>query len=116
MKFDRDAVLTCAACRVEGSHELLYLSEHLRGSRCGNCGYTGIYSAHLRADYAVDLAERFFMLPWKLAGEAIRSPDRPLQWPIKALRKPFKILQEIDRVEAFEHDRQRLRVSPARGA
>ena len=115
MKFESAAVLTCSVCRTEGFHELLYLSEHLRASRCANCGHAGFYSAHLRVDYAVDLAERFFMLPWKLAGEAIRRPGKPLRWPAKALRKPFKILQEIDRVEAFEHARRRPQLPTVKG-
>lgn len=108
VKYEKDAALTCSVCRTEGVHELLYLSQHLGASRCGNCGHLGTYSAHLRADYIEDLAERFCMLPWKLAAEAISHPNSPLQWPARALRKPFKILQEIDRVEAFEHDRQHL--------
>ncbi len=42
MKVERDAILTCSACGVEGSHELLYLSEHLCASRCVNCGATHV--------------------------------------------------------------------------
>ena len=107
MKFDRDVTLACGVCGEEGLHELLYLSEHLRASRCGSCGHAGVYSSDLRADYAADLAGRFLMLPRKFAGEAARHPIRLLWWPIKALRKPLKILREIDRVEDLRHDRQR---------
>lgn len=109
VKFYGDAMLTCVVCNEEGLHELLYLSEHLRASRCGNCGHAGIYSSHLRADYAADLAGRFVMLPRKLAIEALSHPGRPLRWPIKALHKPFKLLQEIGQVETFEHDREHVR-------
>ncbi len=120
MKFDRDVTLACGVCGEEGLHELLYLSEHLRASRCGSCGHAGVYSSDLHADYAADLAGRFLMLPRKFAGEAARHPIRLLWWPIKALRKPLKILREIDRVETFghgrEHDRQRPELLSPRGA
>jgi hypothetical protein len=33
LKVERDAILTCSTCGVDGPHELLYLAEHLCASR-----------------------------------------------------------------------------------
>jgi hypothetical protein len=106
MNVEREAILTCSACRVEGPHELLYLSNHLRASRCRNCGATRVYSEHIYADYARDVAERTARLPLKLAVDAVRRPLGVLGWPVKALRKPFGILEEMNQVYAFEQSRR----------
>ncbi|TCJ18903.1 hypothetical protein E0L93_05225 [Rubrobacter taiwanensis] len=106
MRVEEDAILTCSTCGVEGEHELLYLSDHLRASRCRSCGATGVYSPHIYADYARDVAERTARLPMRLAGEAIRRPTHLLLWPWKALRKPFGLLDEVGRVYTFDRDRR----------
>lgn len=106
MKVERDAVLTCSVCGVEGPHELLYLSEHLRASRCANCGATQVYSGHIYADYARDLAERTARLPLRLTEDAVRRPTSLLSLPIKAIRKPVGLLKEVNLVAAFERSRR----------
>jgi hypothetical protein len=107
LKVERDAILTCSTCGVEGPHELLYLSEHLCASRCVNCGKTQIYSGHIYAEYAKDLAERTSRLPGRFAREAFRLPMGVMGWPVKALRKPFRLLKEVDQVTSFERSRRR---------
>ena len=107
MKVDQDAILTCSTCGVEGPHELLYLSEHLRASRCGNCGATRVYSGHIYAEYAKDLAERTARLPLRLVEDAVRRPTSLLGLPIKAVLKPAGLLSEMNLVVAFERDRRR---------
>ena len=67
MKIEPDAVLVCTACGVEGSHELLYLSDHVSASRCENCGAVRMFTGQLYADYARDVAERGLRLPCSLA-------------------------------------------------
>jgi len=105
MRYERDAILTCTACGVEGPHELLYLSGQLRGSRCLTCGETGSYSGHIYAEFARDLAARTTMLPLRLAGEVIRHPLAVPKWPVKALGKPFGLVAELVRVNSFEKGR-----------
>jgi len=112
MKVERDAILTCSACGVEGQHELLYLSEHLCASRCTNCGKTQIYSGHIYVEYARDLAERTSHLPGRLVGNTLRHPTELVKLPFKAVRKPFGLLREVSQVTAFEQSRRR---SPAPG-
>jgi hypothetical protein len=107
LKVERNALLTCSVCGVEGPHELLYLSEHLRASRCVNCGATQIYSGHIYADYARDLAERTARLPLRLTEDAVRRPTSLLSLPIKAIRKPVGLLKEVNLVAAFERSRRR---------
>ena len=110
MKVERDAILTCSACGLEGPHELLYLSEHLCASRCVNCGTTRVYSSHIYAEYARDLAERTSRLPGRFAGEMLH-PTEMMKWPVKALRKPFGLIREVGQVTTFEQSRR----SPAPG-
>ena len=107
MKVERDAILTCSTCGAEGSHELLYLSKHLRASRCGSCGATRVYSGHIYAEYAKDLAERTARLPLRLAEDAVRRPTSLLGLPIKAVLKPAGLLSEMNLIAAFERDRRR---------
>ncbi len=107
MKVERDAILTCSTCGVEGPHELLYLSEHLRASRCANCGTTRVYSGHIYVEYAKDLAERTARLPLRLAEDVVRRPTSLLGLPIKAVLKPAGLLNEMNLVAAFERDRRR---------
>jgi hypothetical protein len=107
LKVERDAILTCSVCGVEGPHELLYLSEHLCASRCVNCGATSVYSEHIYSEYARDLAERTTHLPARVAGDALRHPTQIVMWPIKALRKPFGLLREVTQVTAFEQSRNK---------
>ncbi|CAN5905971.1 hypothetical protein BH23ACT11_BH23ACT11_00120 [soil metagenome] len=102
MKVEQDAILTCANCGMEGPHELLYLSEHMRGSRCQNCRYAAIYSDHLYADYAWDLMERTTHLPQSLASRAFRRPTAVFSWPLKAARKPFGLVKEFGYVTVLE--------------
>jgi hypothetical protein len=104
VKVEKDAILTCSECGVEGSHELLYLSEHLCASRCINCGATHVYSGHIYAEYARDLAERTSRLPGRFAGEMLH-PTEVVKWPFKALRKPFGLLREVSQVTIFERSR-----------
>jgi predicted RNA-binding Zn-ribbon protein involved in translation (DUF1610 family) len=111
LKVEKDAVLTCSACGIEGPHELLYLSEHLCASRCVNCGKTQVYSGHIYTEYARDLFERTGQFPGKLAGEVLRHPTELVKWPFKFLRKPFGLIREVDQVSAFERSRR----SPAPG-
>jgi hypothetical protein len=107
LKVERDAILTCSTCGVEGPHELLYLSEHLRASRCVNCGKTQTYSGHIYVEYARDLAERTGRLPGKFAREVVKLPASVIGWPFKAVRKPFRLLKEVDQVTSFERSRRR---------
>lgn len=105
MKIEKDAILTCSACGVEGSHELLYLSEHLAASKCSNCGTTLIYSGHIYTEYARDLAERTTRLPRRFLDDALHHPVRAVGWPIKALRKPYGLLKEFGQISSFERSR-----------
>ena len=68
MKVERDVVLACSACGVEGAHELLYLSGRLAASRCATCGTRLVVSAHPLADYAEDVAARAARLPRRVRG------------------------------------------------
>ena len=111
MKVERDAILTCSACGIEGPHELLYLSEHLSASRCVNCGKSQTYSGRIYSQYARDLVERTGRLPRKFAEEALKHPTKVMGWPFKALRKPYTLLREVDQVTTF----QRGRYSPTPG-
>lgn len=106
MKFEKAAILTCSTCGVEGEHELLYLSERLRASRCANCGKTQVYSGHIYAEYARDMVDRTMHLPGKLTGEAIRTPARVALWPVKAILKPFRLLKEMDQVSSLNRSRR----------
>lgn len=106
MKVEDDAVLTCSNCGIEGPHELLYLSEHLCASRCANCGKTQVYSGHIYAEYARDLAERTSRLPTRLAGEVLRHPTALVKLPFKVLGKPFGLIREVTEVTAFERGRR----------
>ncbi len=105
MKVESDIALTCSVCRAEGPHKLLYLSQRLRASECMNCGTTRIYSGHIYAEYARDLTERVAWLPFRLAGEAARSPTAMLLWPAKAFRELFELAKEMNQVAAFERRR-----------
>ncbi len=106
MKVETDAILTCSACGVEGPHELLYLSDHLCASRCGSCGKTRVYSGHIYAEYARDLAERTGRLPMRFAEDVIRRPITLASWPVKALKKPFGLMREVGQVTSFERGRR----------
>lgn len=110
MKVETDAILVCSSCGVEGEHELLYLSDHLRASRCRNCGSTLRFSDHVYAEYAWDLAERTARLPGRFVGDVFRGPSWVVSWPVKALRKPFSVLREVNQVTAFEPKRRFPRV------
>ncbi len=101
MKVERDAILTCSACGVEGPHELLYLSEHLSASRCVNCGKSQIYSGRIYSEYARDLVERTGRLPRKFVEEALKHPTKVVGWPLKALLKPYGLIREVDQVNTF---------------
>ncbi len=101
MKVERDAILTCSACGIEGPHELLYLSEHLSASRCVSCGKTQVYSGEIYSQYARDLIERAGRLPRKFVKEAIKHPTRVIARPFKALRKPYTLIKEVDQVTTF---------------
>jgi hypothetical protein len=105
MKVEKDAVLTCTVCGVEGPHRLIYLSNHLYGSECETCGAARVYSSsgHLYAAYTVDLAQRSARLPLGLARRAFERPTGILKWPIKGIQKPFGILNEVTQVVAFEY-------------
>ncbi len=105
MKVEKDAILTCSACGVEGPHELLYLSGHLCASRCLNCGKTQVYSGHIYTEYVQDVAERTTQLPGKFAGEVMRNPVAIARWPFKMIRKPFGLLREINQINTFERNR-----------
>jgi hypothetical protein len=106
LKVDQDAMLTCLTCGVEGPHELLYLSEHLRASRCANCGATRVYSGHIYVEYAKDLARRTARLPLSLAEDVVRRPTSLLGLPMKVLLKPAGLLSEVNLVKTFERDRR----------
>jgi hypothetical protein len=102
VKIEPDAVLTCTACGVEGPHELLYLSDRVRASRCASCGKTRTYSGHIYSEYARDLVERTTHLPARLASEALHRPLAVFWWPTKALLKPLGLLREVSRLNTFE--------------
>lgn len=102
MKVENDAVLTCLSCGIEGPHELLYLSEHLRASRCANCGKTQVYSGHIYTEYAYDLAERAARLPLTVGKDAAGIPIRLLNLPLKVVRKPYRLLREVAVVTSFK--------------
>lgn len=102
MKVHRDAVLTCSTCGVEGEHELLYLSERLRASRCANCGKTLVYSGHIYTEYALDLVERTTNLAGKVAGTVLRGPLEVAKLPLKAAGKPLGLLRELHEISSFK--------------
>ncbi len=102
MKLEPDAGLVCTNCGVEGPHELLYLSDHVRASRCGNCGAARMFTSHLYADYARDVAERGLRLPFGLVGRALRNPLEVFVWPVKVVRKPFELLEELGQVATLD--------------
>lgn len=106
MKVETDAILVCSSCGVEGEHELLYLSDHLRASRCCNCSATRHFSGHVYAEYARDVAERTARLPGKFIGDVFKGPSWVVAWPVKVLRKPFSLLREVNQVTAFERRRR----------
>lgn len=106
MKVEREAILTCSACGVEGEHELLYLSEHLTASRCLTCGRTQTYSGRIYTEYARDLAGRTVRLPERFAREVFSHPAGLVGWPFKAIRKPFGLLVEVDQVSSFQRRRR----------
>ncbi len=107
MKVENEAILTCPNCRVEGRHELLYLSNRFQASRCDNCGYTQMFSGRIYAEYAKDVTDRATSLPRRLAGRAIRHPLEVFGWPAKALFKPFGLLREVGKVTGFERSSRR---------
>lgn len=111
MKVEQGAILTCSTCGVDGLHELLYLSDHLCASSCDNCGATLLFSGHIYAEYAKDVAERTAHLPVKFVGDIFQSPTGVLTWPFKALRKPLKLLREVAQITAFEQGHRRSRPS-----
>jgi hypothetical protein len=102
VKIEPDAVLVCSACGVEGQHSLLYLQDHMRASQCGNCGAVQMFTGRLYADYARDVAQRGFRLPWSLAGRALRNPFEVLGWPFKGVKKPLGLLRELDQVATLD--------------
>ena len=107
MKLDREAVLTCSACGVEGPHELLYLSEHLCASRCANCGKNQVFTGHIYAEYARDLAERTAgLLTSRFVGDVFKRPTQVFRYPFKAVGKPFQLLREVSQVTDFERRRR----------
>ena len=106
MKLDREAVLTCSACGVEGPHELLYLSEHLCASRCMSCGKNQVFTGHIYADYARDLAERTAGLTGRFVGDVFKRPTQVFRYPFKAAIKPFQLAREVTQVTAFERGRR----------
>ena len=108
MKVETDAILVCSSCGAEAEHELLYLADHLRASRCCNCGATMRFSEHVYADYAWDVAGRTARLPARFVGDVFRGPSWIVTYPVRALRKPFSLLKEIGQVTAFDR-RRRLR-------
>ena len=107
MKVHRDAVLTCSTCGVEGRHELLYLSERLRASRCAFCGKTQVYSGRIYTEYALDLAERTTSLAGKVAGTVLRGPVEVAKLPFKAAGKPLGLLRELHEVATFKRAARR---------
>lgn len=115
MKVESDAILTCMACGVEGSHELLYLSEHMCASRCANCGHAVVYSHNLYADYARDLAERTSRLPINLASRVLRKPIDIMKWPFKVANKPLGLLKELNYVSVLERGPRRTKASSGSG-
>lgn len=112
MKLDSEADLTCSACGVEGPHELLYLSEHLRASRCTNCGKTHRFAGSIYAGYARDLVDRTSRFPYRFVRKTLGHPTTVLGWPGKALRKPFGLLREVGQISAFERERRVPRLRP----
>ena len=106
MKLDREAVLTCSACGVEGPHELLYLSEHLCASRCVNCARTQVFTGHIYADYARDLAGRTAGLTGRFVGDVVKRPTEVFRYPFKAVGKPFQLLREVTQVTDFGRRRR----------
>lgn len=102
MKIEPDAVLVCTTCGVEGPHKLLYLSDRLRASQCGNCGVVLKFTSHLYADYAIDVAKRGIRLPFGLLGRALRNPLEVFGWPVKGVKKPFGLLRELGQVATLD--------------
>ena len=98
MKIISDAVLVCTTCGAEGAHELLYLSDRVRASQCTNCGSARMFTNHLYAEYAKDVAQRGFRLPFGLAERARSNPREVLGWPLKGVKKPFGLLREFGQV------------------
>ena len=109
MTFEDKAMLRCSNCGVEGPHGLLYLSGRLRASRCANCGYTQAYSGRLYNEYVRDLTGRTARLPFRLTRDIVKKPTRLLGLPIKAARKPFRLLREVSTVTSFERSRRKAR-------
>jgi hypothetical protein len=102
VKIDPDGVLVCTTCGVEGSHSLLYLSDHVRASRCENCGAVRMFTAQLYADYVRDVAERGLRLPRNLAGRVLGNPLEVLGWPVKIVKKSCGLLRELDQVATLD--------------
>ena len=109
MKVERDVVLSCSVCGVEGPHELLYLSGRLNASRCMGCGTTLAYSGPVYAGYALDVAGRTVRLSGRVVGRAVGGVAGALRLPVRAARKPFGLLGEAYRVAAFERRTRRTR-------
>jgi hypothetical protein len=99
MKVGPYAILACSTCGVEGAHELPYLSGHLCASQCAKCGVTRHYSGSIYGDYAESLAERIAWLPLGLAKGTVSRPARLLRLPVKAVRKSFGLLKEVNQVD-----------------
>lgn len=102
MKIETDVVLVCTTCGVEGAHGLLYLSDHVRASRCENCGAVRMFTGRLYTDYARDVVERGLCLPCNLAGRVLGNPLEVLGWPIKIVKKPFGLLRELGQVATLD--------------
>jgi len=98
MKIEPDAVLVCTTCGVDGPHELLYLSDRVRASRCANCGTARMFTNHLYVEYAKDVAQRVYRLPFGLAERALSNPREVICWPVKGVKKPFGLLREFGQV------------------
>jgi NMD protein affecting ribosome stability and mRNA decay len=106
LKLEKAAILTCSTCGIEGKHELLYLSERLEASRCSSCGKTQVYSKRIYSEYARDMVRRTLHLPGKLTGEVLENPVTVASWPVKAIRKPFRLLAEVSQVAFLERSRR----------
>lgn len=101
MRYEEVADLVCSECGTRGPHELLYLHDKLIAHRCEHCGSTRTYSHRLYTDYAFDLGARSARLPGKLAGEAVSTPRALLTAPLRAVRKPFRLMDEVRRLSSF---------------
>lgn len=101
MRLDNHVELGCVFCGEDQPHELLYLSEQMRASRCASCGRVLVFSGPLYEEHAVDLFRRALRLPVKLGREFSQRPLSPLVWPVRVVRKPVSVLKEAQTVGSF---------------